>query len=67
MKLGLDRSRIITAEGSHEVYNWMQYFDPDAIASEIRAAGFAEAAAFGLYDGGAVSPEDDVYMVISRT
>lgn len=67
LKLGLDRTRIITPDGEHEVYNWMQYFDPDAIAAEIRAAGFADIAAFGLYDGGATRPEDDVYMVISRT
>jgi len=67
MKLGLDRFRIVTAEGSHEVCNWMQYFDPDAIASEIREAGFAETGALGLYDGGAVNPEDDVYMMLSRT
>ena len=67
MKLGLDRYRVVTAKDNHEVYNWMQYFDPDAIASEIREAGFAEVSAFDLYDGGAVNPEDDVYMVISRT
>ena len=67
LKLGLDHTRIITPDGEHEVYNWMQYFDPDAIASEIRSAGFAETEACGLYDGGAVKPEDDVYMVISQS
>ena len=44
----------------------MQYFDPDTIAAEIRAAGFSKVEAFGLYDGGAVSPEDDVFMMIAE-
>ncbi len=67
IRLALDHTRIITSDGEHEVYNWMQCFDPDTIATEIKAAGFAKVETLGLYDGGAVKPDDDVYMVISQT
>jgi SAM-dependent methyltransferase len=66
-RLGLDRYRIITSEEEYEVYNWMQYFDPDTIRAELVDAGFGAVTTHDLTHGGPVPRDADVFAVLART
>lgn len=40
-KISLERYLVATSERQFEIFNWMQYFTPEMIASEMAGAGFA--------------------------
>ena len=46
-KVGLDKYTIVERERISEVYNWLQYFSPESLQCEIRAAGLEVEAVFG--------------------
>jgi cyclopropane fatty-acyl-phospholipid synthase-like methyltransferase len=54
-KLMLDKYTIIEAECTRTVYNWLQYFSPEALEREFVACGFDVEA---LYSDAAGSPYD---------
>ena len=39
-RISLERFRIATADRQFDIYNWMQYYTPDAISAELSASGF---------------------------
>ncbi len=39
-KVVLDKYTVVTPDSTREVYNWLQYFDRDALTHELEAAGF---------------------------
>ncbi len=39
-RLALDRFTIVEQDRTWEVFNWLQYFTPETLAAELRAAGF---------------------------
>lgn len=49
----LERYLIVEASRSFEIFNWMQYFTPDAIAAELQEAGFK---ALGVFEVGSGQP-----------
>jgi SAM-dependent methyltransferase len=51
MRLALDRYLIVEPERSREVFNWLQYFMPDEIETELAAAGLELAEIFDLSSG----------------
>jgi SAM-dependent methyltransferase len=40
LKLALDRYLIIESERVREVFNWLQYFDPETLTEELTTSGF---------------------------
>jgi len=65
-KVVLDKYTIVEAKGTRTVYNWLQYFAPEALEKEFREAGFAVE---GLYSDVAGTPYDrksDEFAVIAR-
>lgn len=55
-KVVLDKYTIVEQERTRTVYNWLQYFSPDALESEFRACGLAVE---GLYADVAGTPFND--------
>ncbi len=39
--IGLDRYLVVAPDRTFQVYNWMQYYTPDAITEEVLSAGFS--------------------------
>lgn len=39
-KISLDRYLVVEGDRHFEIFNWMQYFDPQTITGELREAGF---------------------------
>ena len=57
-KVSLDKYTIIESDRQREVYNWLQYFSPDALEREVNAAGLRVDEVHGVvagsqYDAGA--------------
>lgn len=50
--VALDRYLIVEPTRTREIYNWMQYFTPDEIKSELAEAGFEVTQIFDLSSGG---------------
>jgi hypothetical protein len=46
-KVGLDKYTIVERDRISEVYNWLQYFSPESLESEVRAAGLEVETLFG--------------------
>lgn len=65
-RLGLDRYLIVTPDVEYEVYNWMQYFDAEAIRAELGAAGFGAVEVCDLSTGGAAPKDADAFMVMAE-
>jgi len=51
LHLALDRYLIVETSRTKDIYNWMQYFMPDEIETELAAAGFDVAEIFDLASG----------------
>ncbi|MEM1412120.1 MAG: methyltransferase domain-containing protein [Pseudomonadota bacterium] len=57
--VSLDQYTIVEEKRSRVVYNWLQYFTPDSLAQEVRAAGLEVEALHGdvagsVYEGGSM-------------
>ena len=67
IRLELERYLIVTPEGNHEIYNWLQHFDSGTIHAELTGAGFESIETLSTANGGPVGEQDDDFMVLART
>jgi SAM-dependent methyltransferase len=50
-RVSLDRYLILRAGGELEIFNWLQYFDPETLEAELTGAGFRIVVLTGGLDG----------------
>ncbi len=62
----LDKYTIVEAERTRTIFNWFQYFDPEALAQEFSAAGFEVEAILGDVAGADYDPAGAELAVIAR-
>ncbi len=65
-KIALDRYLIVAPERRFEIFNWMQYFDPKMISSEVHEAGLAVEDVLDVMTGEPWTPEAGEIAVVSR-
>ena len=65
-KIALDRYLIVAPERRFEIFNWMQYFDPEMISSEVREAGLVVEEILDVMTGDPWTPEAGEIAVVSR-
>ncbi len=65
-KITLDRYLIVGPQRRFEIFNWMQYFDPEKLSSEVRDAGLVVEEALNVMTGEAWTPETEELALISR-
>lgn len=65
-KIALDRYLIVAPERRFEIFNWMQYFDPEMISRELCDAGFAVDDLLDVMTGEAWTPDAEALAVIVR-
>ncbi len=64
--LALDRYLIVTPTRRFEIFNWLQYFDPEAISAEVTRAGLAVEEIVALANGEPWTPEAGELAIIAR-
>lgn len=63
----LDKYSIFTESGRQEtVYNWLQYFSPDSLASELAESGFAAANSYQDVCGQPFSAQHPEFAVVAK-
>ena len=65
-KLALDRYLIIEPDRRREVFNWLQYFDPDTITAELTDNGFCVEQIVDVLSGEPVQASTGEFAVIAR-
>ncbi len=65
-KIALDRYLIVAPERRFEIFNWMQYFDPEMISSEVHEAGLVVEEVLDVMTGEPWTPEAGEIAVVSR-
>jgi len=65
-KVVLDKYTIIEADRTRTIYNWLQYFSPEALENEFTASGFAIEKLFANVAGSSFDPESDEFAVVAR-
>jgi len=65
-KVSLDKYTIIEETRTRVVYNWLQYYDPEALKREIEGSGFVLEEVLGDVAGGAYDPAATEFAVIAR-
>jgi len=65
-KVTLDPYTLIEATRTWTVYNWLQYFSPEALQSELAASGFAVEAFYADVAGAPFEPGCDEFAVVAR-
>jgi len=65
-KLALDRYLIVTPTRRFEIFNWLQYFDPDTISAELAQADLAVEEIVALTTGEPWTPEAGELAIIAR-
>lgn len=64
-KIALDRYLIVAPERRFEIFNWMQYFDPETISREVHEAGLAVEELLDVMTGEPWTPEAGEIAVVS--
>lgn len=64
--LSLDRYLIVEPERTRAVYNWLQHFDPGALAAELAAAGLMAEAIVDALTGGPWEDPTRMFAVVAR-
>ena len=64
--LALDRYLIVEPGRSRDIYNWVQYFSPEDVAAELKAAGLDTAEIFDLATGGKWITKSTPFGVLAR-
>jgi len=64
--ISLDRYEIVEADRTRTFCNWTRYFDPDSLAEELDAAGFAIADLFGDVAGAPYDADAPEFAVAVR-
>ena len=65
-KIALDRYLIVAPERRFEIFNWMQYFDPEMISREVRDAGLVVEDILDVMTGAPWTPEAGELAVVAR-
>jgi len=65
-RVALDKYVIFTKEREWEVYNWLQYFSPDALRKEVELAGFTIVDIYADVAGGAYDADKSEFAVVLR-
>ncbi len=66
LKLALDRYLIVEPERTREIFNWLQYFDPESITEELTANGFEVVQVVDALTGKPWRPSPREFSVIAR-
>lgn len=64
-KVTLDKYTIVEPHRRWEIYNWLQYFSPDSLASEFKRAGFRIEETCADVAGGAYDERGDQFAVVA--
>lgn len=64
-RIALDRHLIVAPDRQFEIYNWMQYFDPETISNEVRAAGLVVEDLLDVATGTPWTPDAEALAVLS--
>lgn len=65
-KVSLDKYRIVEAQRQREIYNWLQYFTPESLRREVRAAGLDVDELLGDVRGGAYDAGAPEFAVVLK-
>lgn len=65
-KVVLDKYTIIEAQRMRTVYNWLQYFSPDAIEGEFEECGLTVEALYADVADTPYDPEADEFALVAR-
>ncbi|NOQ41916.1 MAG: methyltransferase domain-containing protein [Desulfuromusa sp.] len=63
--LSLDRYLIVEPSETWQIYNWLQYFTPESIETELRSAGFQIDQMAGDLSGAPLEPGSDLIGIIA--
>lgn len=62
----LDKHTTVEAERTRTIYNWIQYFTPESLASELEKSGLRAESVFGDVTGRPFDPESPQFAVAAR-
>ncbi len=65
-KVGLDKYTIVERHRRREIYNWLQYFSPDSLGDEARAAGLEIEDVLGDVSGGPYDADAAEFAVVMK-
>jgi SAM-dependent methyltransferase len=65
-RVTLDKYEIVESGRSRTIYNWLQHFDREALAAELRRAGLEVASVLGDVAGRPFDPSSPEFAVIAR-
>lgn len=64
-KVVLDKYTIVEATGTRTIYNWLQYFSPEALTRELRDSGFVVDRLYSDVAGSPLTPESPEIAVVA--
>jgi hypothetical protein len=65
-KVILDKYTLIEAARTRTVYNWLQYFSPEALEREFVECGFTVEKLYSIVAGSPFDPETKEFAVVAR-
>jgi hypothetical protein len=65
LMLVLERYTIVEPAETWEIFNWIQYFTPDALRAELQAAGFRVEQMVGDLNGAPLEADSELIGVIA--
>ena len=65
-KVVLDKYTIVEPDQTRTVYNWLQYFSPDALRQEIEKAGFTMESSYADVAGSPFDETSSEFAVVGR-
>ena len=65
-RIGLERYLVLTPNRSLEIFNWMQYYDPEAVTAELAAAGFRVSGILDIGTGAPWIPSATPFAVLAE-
>ena len=65
-KVALDKYTIIEADRTRTVYNWLQYFSPDALKAEFDACGFTIENFYSDVAGSPYDSQSDEFAIVAK-
>ena len=66
-RVSLDRYEIVESHRTRTFCNWTQYYDPDSLADELAADGFAVTELIGDVAGAPYDPASHEFAVVARS
>ena len=65
-KVMLDKYTVIEADRTRTIYNWLQYFSPEALKGEFEACGFAVDSLYSDVAGSLFDPESKEFAIVAK-